>query len=222
MPAAAALVVAVFGSVACATHATSRAEERAVIAAVEATQGNDADVDRVTVSTADPRYATVGYTYPTGAGPSPNYVDLYHLRRGTWTPLWGHDKGTSPDGACAYAPARVVRDLFEIGCPSDRALHAAKATPALERALRVALKESPWTTFPTAPSLWNPCLSRLDPRWAATKVDLGSVGGVVWFQRTHRWAVRYETVVIHGHLPPPAIVLSLASCVDYEASEYGG
>jgi hypothetical protein len=52
-------------------------------------------------------------------------------------------------------------------------------------------------------------------------IDLGSTGGAVWFRRDP-WRVAFETVAGRGTLPSSRVVLSLASCVGYNADEYGG
>ncbi len=173
------------------------------------------------ISTVDPRYASLRYF----AGNPETGVVLRRRVGSMWKYVYDFgllkERG---DGACAFVPAAVVRDLLGLTCPPSAALHARHATAAetvrLVKTFRVAALTSRWA--PTS-RLEQVCISRHDASAAAARIAFPSTSGIVWFRRTGaRWLPVYETVASKGVRPSPAIVLSLASCVGYNAAQYGG
>ena len=241
---AAGLLIAGFSlaSSACGGHKTSQpprhgrtptaAERRSLFQGLRSWDVGDtrafvaSSIHSESVSTVNPAWASVKYG---------TLKLLFHWQGRYWEPVTESDRGQPVDGGCAYAPADVMSDLFGIACPPERAVHARVATAAETAALRAALRSDSVTRpFGDVPiehcgpgSRCKPrsCISRLDSRWASALMDFSSTGGVVWFRRIGlRWRIAYETSSIEKTrtLPPHAIVLSLASCVGYNAAQYGG
>jgi hypothetical protein len=172
----------------------------------------------VSISTVLPGWAAVG------SGRKPYAFSVFH-RRGTQWVLVGDvvPPGKPFDGLCAYVPAPVVVDLFRIRCPPYRALHARRASLAVRKALTAALLADPFIRANGGPSsrvrVWNLCVSRLDSHWAAANVAFPDTGLVSWLhQVAGRWHVFLSWRLPY---PPRAPVLSLASCVGYNAAEFG-
>ena len=196
-------------------------ETRVLRAAIERTQGTQLAVRirRAFLSTVDSDFASVTWTQ----GPAPAAVSLLQRVKSRWVTIWGRRLGEKADGACAFAPAAVVTDLYSIRCPAWADLHARRATPAEAAQLERAVNGSAFTKiYAKSMQLVHICVSRRDPRYAAAEMAFHSTAGFVWFRGTTTWSVRFESVARRGTLPPPAIVLSLASCVGYNAAEYGG
>jgi hypothetical protein len=195
-------------------------EHEAVVAAVIKVQGNrlPVRVKQVAVSTVDKRFASIRWSQ----GP-PSFEATEILHRGThdWTIVWGHRGGEPSDGACAFAPRAVVLDLFGVRCPSWAALHGRVATRSEKAQLVEAFRRSALAPYQRSARVTRTCVSRVESRYAAAWIDLKSTGGVVWFRRGP-WRVAFETVGSRGTLPSPRVVLSLASCVGYNAAQYGG
>jgi hypothetical protein len=205
-----------------AERAPKPSERKAIVAAVVKVQGSQLPVRvrHVTVSTTDEQYASIRWSQ----GPVTFEVtEMLHRSIRGWTILWGRRRGEPSDGACAFAPSKVVLDLYGVRCPSWVALHARAATPGERAQLVKAFRQDALTRpYRTAARVTHTCVSRLDPRFAAAVIDLSSAGGgIVWFQR-NPWRVVFETVARSGTLPSPRVVLSLASCVGYSAGQYGG
>ena len=202
-----------------AQRAPKPGERKAIVAAVVKAQGPRVRSERVVVSTVDERYASIRWS----EGP-PGFEVTELLHRGTrgWTIVWGRLRDNPVDGACAFAPSRVVLDLYGIRCPSWVALHARVATSGERTQLVQAFRRSALTRpYGKVGRATRVCVSRLDPRFAAAAIDLTDTRGFVWFQRSP-WRVVFETVASSGTLPSPRVVLSLASCVGYNAGQYGG
>jgi hypothetical protein len=144
---------------------------------------------------------------------------MFHKRGSRWIVVGELiQRPASFDSLCAYAPSAVVADLFGVRCPPYRALHARRASPAVRKALIAALRADAYTRTLGPYKFDDPCVSRLDPLWAAAGLVFPDTGWPVWFHKSgDRWRVDYG----HRRLPPRAIVLSLATCASYNASEYG-
>jgi hypothetical protein len=149
---------------------------------------------------------------------------LLHHGRVVWQ---SRNSRATNDGVCAFAPARAVRALEGIACPSWRALHARRASPrerallipAVRRFRRERDVERGLRFFPR-----TACVSRLDPEWASASAGFADTGTLLFFRRVrHRWEVAFEmTDSVGPHVPTHAIVLSLASCVHYDAGDIRG
>jgi len=192
-------------------------ERAGLRAALRALQG-DVAVQRIAVAASDRRYGSVRWGYKVAQSDS-----LFRLQRGRWRLVWSRPADRPADGACALVPARVVRELYGVACPGFAALHGKRADAEELAALTAAFRSSRFTRYwRDASRLANPCISRVDPRWAAARATFPNTSGVIWFRRARVWAVAYETLFGLGKLPPPRIVLSLAACTGYNAAEYGG
>jgi hypothetical protein len=216
---AAALVASSIAASAAAERVPAPVERKAIVAALVKVQGTRVSVQKVVVSTIDTRYASIRWSQ----GPATFEVTGF-LHRGTrgWMILWGNRQGEPFDGACAFAPRAVVADLYGVRCPSWAAVHGRVGTRSERTQLVEAFHRSaPTRDYPRATRVTRVCVSRADPRFAAAATDLASTEGFVWFQRDP-WRVAFETVSRRGTLPGPRVVLSLASCVGYNAAQYGG
>jgi hypothetical protein len=212
MAALAALAAVAAASAARPAHGTQRAE---LVAALQHTQG-EVGIQSIVLSSADPAYALVRW------GAKGNQNDLFHLVRGTWRSVWRRENDRPADGACAYAPAKVVRDLFQVACPPAKAVKAKVATESVGDQLLASLEAStltPW--WRDAKFLKPACVSRLNTHWAAAQARFSGSSAVIWFQRKEAWRPVYESVSGRGKLPPDSVLLSLASCVGYSAPDYG-
>jgi hypothetical protein len=201
-----------------ALAAPSPAQRTALLTGLHSLQG-DVVVQSISVSKADSTYATIRWGYKAATSDS-----LFHRAGGRWKLIWSRESERPADGACAYSPAQVVRELYRIACPPEAALHARKANDAELAALEATFRSSKLTPYwRDARRLANPCISRLDSAWAAATATFRSGSkGVIWFKHGGTWKVARETLFGGGTLPPPRIVLSLASCVGYSAPEYEG
>jgi hypothetical protein len=204
-----------------AARVPNAAEARAVVEAVREHIGARVAVASVRVSAVDPDFATVRWSRPTT--PRAHWVELYRRAAGRWTFVWGRPSAARAEGACAFVPAAVARELYGTHCPGARALHARPAdaveTPLLESAFATSAAAR---TYAYRTHLRSLCVSRLNSEWAAASTVLTETQGIVWFRRAGRWQVVYETLNELGIRPPRPIVLSLASCVGYNAAENGG
>ncbi|MEI8105335.1 MAG: hypothetical protein WCH31_05800 [Actinomycetes bacterium] len=193
------------------------AERQALRNAFQAIQGNAA-VQSIAVSRADSSYATLHWGYKTALNDT-----LFHRTSGLWKELWTRDSSKPADGVCLSAPPKVVKELYAVACPSTKALRARAATAAEQGLLRHAFVTSSLTPYgKTATGFSRVCVSRLDGHWAAATATFSEAQTYVWFRHMTSWKVVYETVIGRGSEPPSSIVLSLASCVGYNAAEYGG
>jgi hypothetical protein len=210
--AVAAVVVVAGASAARPAKGTKRAQ---LVAALRQAQGQ-VGIQSVTLSTADSGYALVRW------GAKGNENDLFRLERGKWTSVWRREFDRPADGACAYAPATVVRDLFRVACPPAKAVKAKVAPGTVSEQLLASLEKSeltPW--WRDARFLRPACVSRLNANWAAALARFSGSSAVIWFQHKGEWRPVYESVSGRGKLPPDSVVLSLASCVGYSAPDYG-
>jgi hypothetical protein len=201
-----------------ALAAPTHAQRAALLASFHAFQGAAA-VQSISVSKADSTYATIRWGYKAATNDS-----LFHHASGRWKVIWSRQSERPADGACAFAPAPVVRELYGVACPSEAALHARLASTAEQAALVASFHSSKLTPYwRDAVGLANVCVSRINPNWAAAlaKYRSGSKS-FIWFKRDGAWTVAAETLAGGGKLPPPRVVLSLASCVGYNAAEYEG
>ena len=198
--------------------APTHAQRSALIAALRSMQG-DVAVQSVSVSKADPTFATIHWGYGYAQSDS-----LFHHVGARWKFVWSRQSERPADGACAFAPAAVAREFYGVSCPSAAALRGRRATATEASVLTAAFRSSKLTPYSRdAIGLVNICISRIDSNWAAAlaKFKTGAKG-VIWFRRAGSWSAAAETIFGGGHLPPPRIVLSLASCTGYNAAEYSG
>jgi hypothetical protein len=213
---AAALCASWIAANAAAKRIPTPVEHKAIINALVKVQGTHLRVQEVVVSTIDTRYASIRWSQVI------EVTEILHRGTRGWTILWGHRGGEPSDGACAFAPRAVVADLYGVRCPSWAAVHGRVATRGERTHLVEAFRRSPLTRpYERSARVTRVCVSRADPRFAAAAIDLTSTGAFVWFRRDP-WHVAFETVSSRGTLPSPRVVLSLASCVGYNAAQYGG
>jgi hypothetical protein len=222
------------GSSARATREPTLVELARLRKATNTYEGGYAPIKFAHIATKNPTWSRVQIREASTSSPDIYRDDIvFHYRDGAWSVAYVFSVGQLADGGCAYVPASVMRDLFGITCPPERALHARRATVREQRAIRIAMLEDQLTrrfgNVPLEHCRTNakckpgPCVSRLDSSWASAIMDFQTTSGVVWFKRTGSvWRVADETSGERGVLPPHKIVLSLASCVGYNAAEYGG
>ena len=106
---------------------------------------------------------------------------------------------------CAYAPRIVIHDLFGVVCPSERDVHARRPTKAEARRLRAAIRGGPF--------VFEPCVSRLDPRWAAGYVNEADQY-IVFLHRSPSGRWIWAWALGRGSREPSnAVLLSLSSCL---------
>jgi hypothetical protein len=204
------------GGAAAARNPTST-QKVALIAALRSEQGQVA-VQSISISTTNPGYASMNWGIKTAV-----YNSLFQLADGHWKVLWTRESEQPADGACVYVPAQVARDLLKVTCPSAAALHARVATTAEVGLLKSSFRSSPLTPYAkTARALDHACISRLSTDWAAAVAEFPGTSGVVWFKHGSSWKVVDETLIGRGTRPPHAVILSLASCVGYNPSGFGG
>jgi hypothetical protein len=184
---------------------------------------NDGQSERLiatTVSLSDPTYASVH-----GAS---GFYYFFHRRGPSWATSYRRNAAAtllenflvpkrSAIGACAFAPATVIHDLYRIKCPPERALHARRASARERSLLRATFLRSRATI---GMHLERVCISRLDPSWAAAEALSVDTGWTVWF---HDVRGRWGTAKIDFKNPAryDAVLLSLASCAGYSYSEFG-
>jgi hypothetical protein len=191
-------------------HKPTAAERRGLAVAVHA-WGGYSTLRSVSISTVHRAWASGIAPYPI-----PPEDILFHRRGDRWDIVYIAEKGRISDGACAFAPASAMRELYGIKCPSWRALHAKKATKRESRVLLTAFVEWARKVYGSRPhyEIAGSCISRLDSSWATgTNVMSGSPGGAQWF---HKQGGRWRRVARAPH----AIVLSLASCGGFNAELY--
>ena len=201
-----------------ALAAPTPSERTALTSAMRGLQGEVA-IQKIAVARSDRRrYAVVRWGFKVAQSDT-----LFRLRSGRWRAVWTRPADRPADGACAFVPAAVVRELFGIACPGFAALHGRPATADELTGLEAAFRKSPLTRYwRDAKRLANVCVSRLDSTWAAARATFPDTSGVIWFRRAGPWKVAYESLFGGGSVPPPRIVLSLAACAGYNAAEYGG
>ncbi|MGH3541239.1 MAG: hypothetical protein ACRDTO_02500 [Mycobacterium sp.] len=221
--AAVAAIAGAISSPATSARAPTKAEFDSLKASISRQNGGAAitlSPASVSVSTASARWLVVR------TGVTPFASSVYRREGKQWHPVGDVVPAGKPaDGLCAYAPASVIADLFRTHCPPYRALHARRAPQALRKELIDALLADPTIRADDGgdPSLvrsWNACWSRLDPAWASIAIAFPDTGLFAWFHRTgtERWRVFLSWRLPY---PPRAPVLALASCVGYNAAEFG-
>ncbi len=208
------------------TREPTPSETRDLAAALRAFNGGAPEpIASARVSISNPTYASV-------IGSNYGMIFLFHRRGPSWARSFARNPAALVEdflpgrsvAACPYAPARVVRDLYGVICPPERALHARRAS-ATESAVfnRLYLRATGLTAEQTR--LYDECVSRLDPRWAGALSVFGppdahseleaSFGGEWWFERQNgAWHLARRA--------PRAIEFSLATCVGTNASEFAG
>ncbi len=155
----------------------------------------------------------------------PQYVLLKREKRNHWSIAYMFDRGLPADGTCAYAPAKIVQELFRMSCPSWNALHARKAdekesknlVSAYAKAHAARIKE--WRSSGLRPliKIERACISRLNASWATGSIVIsGSPVGAQFFSRADDGRWRYRVRASN------AIVLSLARCGGFNAELYFG
>jgi hypothetical protein len=195
----------------------TKAERVALTSAMRGLQGEVA-IQKITVARSDRRYAVVRWGFKVAQSDT-----LFERRGGRWRVVLTRPSDRPADGACAFVPTGVVRELFGIACPGFAALHGRPATTAELNGMEAAFRKSPFTRYwRDAKRLSDVCVSRLDASWAAARAAFPDTSGVIWFRHRRRWTVAYESLFGGGALPPPKIVLSLAACAGYNAAEYSG
>ena len=209
------------------TRPPTKAERKALKDATYSSGCCDKAIIFVRVSVADSRYAIVGWTGPDDPRGWVTIV-IFGRSHGRWQILYDVS-GRSPagrrvqaDGACAVAPAAMVRDLYHFRCSfSWRELHGRPATASEAGSLQMALNRYFAGSVDLHPRVRRACVSRVTPRWTASDTSQGGFSvGFVWFEKKQNgWRVEH----IEGDptpRPPHAIVLSLGSCVGYFPSDY--
>ena len=152
-----------------------------------------------------------------------DYSDImFHSQHGRWKILKVISSGKRDDGVCAYGPQAVVRDLYGISCPGERALHARFATKGERKSLVMVFRSDPLTRSSSRGMLMGrACISRINSTWASAIEGNSGGGGPFWFHRVSgRWQVAYTGY--RGARPTHAVILSLAFCVGYDAAQFGG
>jgi hypothetical protein len=204
---------------AAAARTPTPSQKAAITAALRSEQGEVA-IQKILVSTANPTFASIGWGF-SNAGRAAQNNSVLALAGGKWKVLWTRESEQPADGACVYVPAPVAHDLLHVSCPPVAKLHATAATAAQLAQFKTTFLRSKVTAYAkTSNGLSNVCVSKLDPTWAAAQSTFSSGGRVyVWFKLGKPV---YESLMQLGNPPPPAVVLSLASCVGYNPSDFGG
>jgi hypothetical protein len=204
---------------AAATRNPSPSQKAAIVAAFRSEQG-DVAIKAVVLSSAQPRFASMQWGFA-NHGFSAYHMSVLALEEGTWKVLWTRDAEQPADGACVYVPAAVAQELFNVSCPPAAKLHARAATNAEVATLTRSFHASKLTPYAKGSTgLRRVCVSKLDPAWAAAVAGFPSGSSVyLWFRHG---SPAFESFVQAGAPPPPWVVLSLASCVGYNPSEFGG
>ena len=214
-----ALALFTFASAAEATRPPSTAEAKALVTFLRQKNGARARVQRILISTIDGRYATARYS----VGPAV-WIDLLRHRSSGWAVIWLSGKGEPTDGACAYASAPVVLDLYGVRCPPRSETRARLATQTEAIRLRAVFARAASTRLwsrHNGENLRKICVSRVNQAWAAAAIVFPNTEGFVWFRSGPNWTPAFETISFKGTLPPRRVILSLAYCVGYNAAQYG-
>jgi hypothetical protein len=191
------------------------------VAARRSQQGNVA-IERITVSSTSADYATIDWGFANNRYSALNNSVLGR-DDGGWRVLWIRQREQRADGACIYVPGPVAHELLRVSCPSAASLHGRGATPAELAEIETGFRTSRVTPYAPSSRLRRVCVSRLDPSWvaAAAVSEVSGVTTFVWFRHRTRWAPSFDAISRSG-APPPAVVLSLASCVGYNPADFGG
>lgn len=193
-------------------HTPTGSERKGLATAVSTWATYVTPMSSVSISTFDRAWARVQV-----ANQVPAQDILFHKRGDSWEIAYITDVGQIAKGACAYAPANVMADLYEIKCPSWRALHARRAGKNEATALLnafFAATPSISVSDRSHYSIVKACVSRLDPSWAVAGVFIAKSGQARFF---HEQGVHWRLETRASR----AIVLSLASCAGFNAELYG-
>ena len=150
-----------------ALAAPTHAQRAALVASLRHAQG-DVAVQTISVSKADSSYATIRWGFKTATSDS-----LFHHAGGRWKVIWSRESERPADGACAFSPAKVVRELYGVKCPSEAALHARTATAAEQAALEASFRSSKLTPY------WRDTHQLANPVHLACRLDVGGGNGDV-------------------------------------------
>lgn len=222
IPAAALVLAAALAAGGAAAARSPTPTQKAAITAALRSQQGDVAIEAITISTANPGYASMDWGFSNG-GQAGNNNSLFMLSGGRWKVVWTRESEQPADGACVYVPAPVAHDLLRVSCPPAASLHARAATPAELALLRKGFLASPVTPYAKASSgLRHACISRAASGWAGAAAGFSSGGAVyVWFKHAKAWTPVFESLTQRGSPPPAAVVLSLASCVGYNPADFG-
>jgi hypothetical protein len=179
-------------------------------------------VQKVLVSSADPGYASIGWGFAAG-GMSALHDSVLGLTSGAWKVLWTRDKAAPADGACVYVPPAVAHDLLSVRCPPPAKLRARPAGRSELRLITRGFGHSDRTPYArTSTGLAHVCISRADATWAGAIAEFDSGARIYVFFHYGRkhWTPRFESLLQQGARPPALVLLSLASCVGFNPSDY--
>jgi hypothetical protein len=204
-----------------AARTPTHAQRSAILAAFRSQQG-DVAVQRMRVSSADPGYAAIGWGFTTH-GLAAQHDSVLGLSRGAWKILWTRDREAPADGLCVYVPAAVARDLLGVRCPPASLLRARRATQAEAKLIVRGFHHSNLTPYAhNSTGLRHVCVSSANQSWAGGVAEFDSGASIyVFFQHGgNRWQPRFESLLQQGPRPPAIVLLSLATCVGYNPSDY--
>jgi hypothetical protein len=224
MKAGAALLVvaaALVAGGAAGARTPAHAQRSAILAAFRSQQG-DVAVQKVLVSTADPGYASVGWGFATH-GLSAQHDSVLGRSSGAWKILWTRDREAPADGLCVYVPAAVARDLLGVRCPPASLLRARAATRGELKLIVRGFHHSNLTPYArNSTGLRRVCVSSANDTWAGAvaQFESGAVIYVFFQHGANRWQPRFESLLQQGPRPPGIVLLSLATCVGYNPSDY--
>ncbi len=223
VPAAALVLAAALAAGGAAAARSPTPTQKAAITAALRSQQGEVSIQAIIVSTANPGYASMNWGFANG-GRSAQNNSLFMLAGGNWKVLWTRESEQPADGACVYVPAPVAHDLLHVTCPPAAKLHARAATSSEQTLMRKGFRSSSVTPYAkTSSGLSHACVSKLSPSWAAAVAGFSSGSSVyVWFKLGHGWKPAFESLIQRGPAPPPAVVLSLATCVGYNPADFGG
>ena len=212
------LAALIVGGAAAARNPT--ASQKAALTAALKNQQGEVAIGKILVSSANPSFASLSWGFANGGRSAVN-DSVLGLTAGQWKVLWTRESEQPADGACVYVPAPVARDLLQVSCPPAAKLHASVATSAQAAALKLAFTKSRVTSYAKSSSgLSHVCVSKLDPSWASAQAAFSSGATVyVWFKSGKP---AFESLMQATTPPPSPVVLSLASCVGYNPSDFGG
>jgi hypothetical protein len=215
------VVAALAAGGAAAARTPTPAQKVALTKALRSQQGNVA-IQKVLVSSANPGYASIGWGFTNG-GVAAQHDSVLGRTGRTWKVLWTRDKEAPADGACVYVPAAVAHDLLSVSCPPPAKLHARAATRVELRLIDAGFHRSNVTPYSrTSTGLERVCISRASPSWAGGVAKFTSGASVYVFFRHvgTRWTPTFESLLQQRTPPPQVVLLSLASCVGYNPSDY--
>ena len=206
---------------AAAARTPTHTQRSAILAAFRSQQG-DVAVQKVLVSAAESGYASIGWGFTTH-GLAAQHDSVLGFSGGGWKILWTRDRQASADGLCVYVPAAVARDLLSVRCPPASLLRARAATPAEVKLIVHGFHHSKLTPYASnSTGLRHVCVSSANDAWAGGVAEFRSGAAIFVFfrHRVDRWQPRFESLLQQGPRPPAIVLLSLATCVGYNPSDY--